>query len=91
MDAHAVIGRHVIPAQLGAADQFSNAGQLVVAGAGLRGGGNVEIGLGQGGFRPAAGLMDLVLNAFHAAAQLLLAPAMADGDELATLASGLWM
>ena len=49
----------------------------LVAGTGLRGGGNIKVGAGDRGFGQHPPLMHLVLNSLYAAADLGLAPAMA--------------
>jgi len=45
MKAHAVVGGHVIPTQLGLAHEFSHVGQLIVICPGLCGRGDVQMGL----------------------------------------------
>ena len=59
------------------ADLPAGIGQFVVLRPRLHSCGNIQMGLGQGVFCPASGLADLVLDRFHAGANLLLAPTVA--------------
>ncbi len=82
VEAHAVVGRHVVPSHLGAADQGADVLQLVGRGPGLGGGGDVEVGQAQGPFGPAATLGHLVLDRLDPAADLVFAPAVANGTRI---------
>ena len=88
MEAHAVVGRYVVPLELGVSDQLSGGRQFLVGGLCLNGGGGVEVCTGDSAFGPEAAGGDLVLDGLDACLDLGLAPAVAHGAAIGDIQQG---